>query len=115
MPTTSTPVPRSVLREANRIVEAEPAIEAIVLFGSRARGEHHRGSDIDLAVVSTAPRDKVWDACCSLTEASDAVQIVPVDPGRPSDVPQHREPRRARRRRRRHSPCRHLAPATTPT
>ena len=77
---TSTPVPRSVLREANRIVEAEPAIEAIILFGSRARGEHHRGSDIDLAVVSTSPRDEVRDACRSLTEASDAVQIVPVDP-----------------------------------
>ena len=67
MPTTSTPVPRSVLREANRIVEAEPAIEAIVLFGSRARDEHHRGSDIDLAVVSTSPRGEVWEACRSLT------------------------------------------------
>ena len=80
MPAPRTPVPRSVLREANRIIEAEPAIDAIVLFGSRARGEHHRGSDIDLAVVSTAPRRKVWDACRSLTEMSEAVQIVPVDP-----------------------------------
>ena len=80
MPATSAPVPPSVLREASRIVEAEPVIEAIVLFGSRARGEHHRHSDVDLAVISTAPHREVRDACRSLTEASEAVQIVPVDP-----------------------------------
>ena len=80
MPATSAPVPPSVLREARRIVEAEPVIEAIILFGSRARGEHHRHSDVDLAVVSAAPRCEVWDACRTLTEASEAVRIVPVDP-----------------------------------
>ena len=80
MPATTTPVPPSVLREARRIVEAEPAIEAIVLFGSRARGEHHRNSDVDLAIVSAAPHREVRDACRPLTEASQAVQIVPVDP-----------------------------------
>lgn len=80
MPGTTAPVPPSVLREASRIVETEPAIEAIILFGSRARGDHHRESDVDLAVVSTAPHREVWDACRSLTEASEAVQVVPVDP-----------------------------------
>ena len=80
MPATTTPVPPSVLREAQRIVEAEPAIEAIVLFGSRARGEHQRNSDVDLAIVSAAPHREVRDACRPLTEASQAVQIVPVDP-----------------------------------
>jgi len=61
-------------------VDAEPAIEAIVLFGSRARGEHHLHSDVDLAVVSAAAHREVRDACRTLTEASEAVQIVPVDP-----------------------------------
>jgi len=80
MPATKPPVPPSVLREAKRIVETEPAINAIVLFGSRARGEYHRDSDVDLAVISTAPHREVRDACRTLTEANDAVQIVPVDP-----------------------------------
>ena len=80
MSATSTPVPSAVLREARRIVEAEPAIEAIILFGSRARGDHHDASDYDLAVVSSAPRKKVWGACRRLAQVNDAVQIVPVDP-----------------------------------
>ena len=80
MAATSAPVPSAMLREARRIVKAEPAIEAIILFGSRARGDHHASSDYDLAVVSSAPRDDVWDACQALAQASDAVQIVPVDP-----------------------------------
>ena len=80
MSTTSAPVPPAVLREARRIVEAEPAIEAIILFGSRARGDHHAASDYDLAIVSSAPRDEVRDACEPLAQANDAVQIVPVDP-----------------------------------
>ena len=76
---TSPPVPSAVLREARRIVEAEPAIEAIILFGSRARGDHHAASDYDLAIVSSAPFDEVREACEPLARANDPVQIVPVD------------------------------------
>jgi len=33
------------------VLERFPAVEKAVLFGSRAKGVHRRGSDIDLAVV----------------------------------------------------------------
>jgi len=35
------------------VLERFPAVETAVLFGSRAKGVHKRGSDIDLALVGT--------------------------------------------------------------
>lgn len=35
--------------------EAIPALQAVYLFGSRARGQMHRESDVDLAVLSPRP------------------------------------------------------------
>ena len=80
MPKPTPSVPRTLLREVKRLVEREPSIEAIVLFGSRARGDAHPGSDYDLAVVSTAPDRDVHALCEPLARAGDAIQIVPVEP-----------------------------------
>ena len=38
-------------------IKALPFVEAIYLFGSRARGDHQSRSDIDLAVKMTAGHD----------------------------------------------------------
>ena len=73
-------VPPALLREAKHLVEREPGIEAIVLFGSRARGDAHRESDYDLAVVSAAPAREVRALCEPLARASGTIQIVPVEP-----------------------------------
>ncbi|POQ98387.1 hypothetical protein AU468_13615 [Alkalispirochaeta sphaeroplastigenens] len=35
------------------VVSRDPRVEQVVLFGSRAKGTHHEGSDIDLAVYGT--------------------------------------------------------------
>jgi predicted nucleotidyltransferase len=40
---------------AEALAAACPAIEAIYLFGSRARGQTHAASDIDIAVLPAAP------------------------------------------------------------
>ena len=32
------------------VLQSDPSVERIVVFGSRAKGTHHNGSDIDLAV-----------------------------------------------------------------
>lgn len=34
--------------------ESQPAIERLVLFGSRAKGKHRQGSDVDLVVEGNA-------------------------------------------------------------
>ena len=80
MPKLTPSVPRTLLREVKRLVDREPSIEAIVLFGSRARGDAHPGSDYDLAVVSTAPDRDVHALCEPLARAGDAIQVVPVEP-----------------------------------
>ncbi len=41
---------RSV-RTVQSILQQEPAVERAILFGSRAKGTHRPGSDIDLALV----------------------------------------------------------------
>ena len=38
---------------------ALPSLQAIYLFGSRAQGQSHEGSDTDLAVLDRAPFDPV--------------------------------------------------------
>jgi len=37
--------------QIGNVLERFPAVEKAVLFGSRAKGVHKRGSDIDLAIV----------------------------------------------------------------
>lgn len=42
---------RSVIDQINNVLAAFPAIERVILYGSRAKGNYRRGSDIDLAIV----------------------------------------------------------------
>lgn len=44
-----------VLREMVDIIIREANPETIILFGSRARGDAHPGSDVDLLVVESEP------------------------------------------------------------
>ncbi len=46
------------------LLEALPGVLAIYRFGSAATGETHGGSDVDLAVLPSAPVDSIvrWDA-----------------------------------------------------
>lgn len=43
----------------SEVVASDPRILGLYLFGSRARGEEHRGSDVDLGVLFKGPVD-VW-------------------------------------------------------
>ncbi|MEW6727774.1 MAG: nucleotidyltransferase family protein [Pseudomonadota bacterium] len=43
-------LPSSTLAELLCILQAEPAVQRAILFGSRAKGTFKRGSDIDLAL-----------------------------------------------------------------
>ncbi len=45
-----------IARRVSEVAEQEPWILAVYLFGSRTKGEAHRTSDIDLAVLFDAPR-----------------------------------------------------------
>ncbi|RMF86147.1 MAG: nucleotidyltransferase domain-containing protein [Nitrospirae bacterium] len=43
-----------VRRRILEVVTANPRVERVVLFGSRATGEHRAGSDVDLALFGSA-------------------------------------------------------------
>lgn len=45
-----------LVKEAERSVRPKK----IILFGSRARGDHHRRSDVDVAFVLNGGADDVW-------------------------------------------------------
>lgn len=50
----------AVLDEIKRIAE-EYGVKRVILFGSRARGDYHRASDIDLAVEGGRITDFILD------------------------------------------------------
>lgn len=55
--TASLTLPVDSVREITGILARHPAVERAVLFGSRAKGVHRPGSDIDLALIGGADLD----------------------------------------------------------
>lgn len=47
------PLSTAMRQAISAVVSSDPRVDRIVLFGSRAKGTHHEGSDIDLAVYGT--------------------------------------------------------------
>lgn len=52
---------------------AHPCVEAIWLFGSRARGDNQERADIDLALVCPSASIRDWDALLQITEEADTL------------------------------------------
>ena len=48
------------LGRARERLEREPAVQIAYVFGSRGRGNHRPHSDVDIAVVTSAPQDTAW-------------------------------------------------------
>ena len=42
---------KTVLEKLRRVFAAGPGIERVILYGSRAKGTHRKGSDIDIAIL----------------------------------------------------------------
>ncbi|MBI2380301.1 MAG: nucleotidyltransferase domain-containing protein [Gammaproteobacteria bacterium] len=54
-------------------LQALPFVEAIWLYGSRARGDHRPRSDIDLAIVCPAASDRQWQEVLDIVENADTL------------------------------------------
>ena len=54
-------------------LKALPFVEAIYLYGSRARGDHSPRSDIDLAVLCPSASQKDWLKVLEILEESDTL------------------------------------------
>lgn len=69
-------VDRVVLPALCRSIAAFPAVERLVLFGSRAKGDAEARSDIDIAVsCPTADTDNWLDICRVAEEAETLLKI----------------------------------------
>lgn len=49
-----------VIEYIRQLARKEPSINRMILFGSRARGDHQERSDYDIAVESTSANDDAW-------------------------------------------------------
>lgn len=50
-------IPHTIRAAAERAVAEHDGVDAVVLFGSRARGDHRPDSDFDLAAIGKRPDD----------------------------------------------------------
>jgi len=62
-----------------REVSARPEVQRVILFGSRARGDHQERSDIDLAIAAPTATHSQWAQLhWELTEEADTLLEVDV-------------------------------------
>lgn len=57
-----------IIREIADELSQVSSVEAVILFGSRARGDHWERSDIDLAVVCPEASRKDWHEMVDIVE-----------------------------------------------
>ncbi|MZP28190.1 nucleotidyltransferase domain-containing protein [Heliobacterium undosum] len=65
----------------NRLIEElkkRPEVERIILFGSRARGDHEERSDIDLAIVAPDATQRQWFDILDAVEEADTLYSIDV-------------------------------------
>ena len=76
-----------VMDEIKRIAE-ECEVKRVILFGSRARGEYHRASDIDLAVEGGRITDFILEVkeTTSTLLNFDIVDVEKIAPGKFREV-----------------------------
>jgi Nucleotidyltransferase domain. len=58
-------------------IAALPFVEAIYLFGSRARGDHRERSDIDLAIFCPHANERDWQLILNIVDEADT--LLPID------------------------------------
>ncbi len=47
-------LPENVMHSLGKVLESTPEVEEAIIFGSRAKGNYHPGSDIDLTIKGPA-------------------------------------------------------------
>lgn len=66
-------IDRIVLPALRDAMAAVPAVERIVLFGSRARGDDDARSDIDIAISCPAAGKRTWLDICRVAEEAETL------------------------------------------
>ena len=76
----ATQIPRRICNAAEETVRCNEAIEAVLLFGSRARGDHADESDYDIAIITRPglkrPPEAAMPLCDEALEKEFRTQVV---------------------------------------
>jgi predicted nucleotidyltransferase len=59
----------ALIKSLARRIGACRGVERVILYGSRARGDHRLRSDIDLAVTGVTD-DDIWTEICALADSA---------------------------------------------
>ena len=78
-------IPEAVRRLVARL-GAEPSVKRVILFGSRARGDAHPRSDVDLAVEAPGASARDWLRLADMAE--DADTLLSIDMVRLEEAPE---------------------------
>jgi len=70
-------LPKKLQHQLLYLLSAQPEVEKIFLFGSRARGDAEERSDIDLAIVAPTATIRQWLDITFLLEQVDT--LLPID------------------------------------
>lgn len=70
-------LPENLHNQLVRLLSAQPEVEMVILFGSRARGDAEERSDIDLAIVAPTASPRQWLDIAFLLEEADT--LLPFD------------------------------------
>ena len=68
---------QSIHAQLREVFQQYPSVQQVILYGSRARGDFHDGSDIDLAVI--APEMDKSTFTCLWNEVDDLPFIFRID------------------------------------
>ena len=66
------------LNTITREISTFPSVEKVILYGSRARGDHGRFSDIDLAVVGVKD-DREWIHLSQKADVENCPTLLKID------------------------------------
>lgn len=64
-------LPENAVDQINGVLAQFPEVTRAVLYGSRAKGNHKPGSDIDLTLYG----DISWELCASIADALDELLL----------------------------------------
>ncbi len=67
-----------VVDTLTREISAFPSVEKVILYGSRARGDNDRFSDIDLAVVGVSD-DREWINVSQKADVENSGSLLKID------------------------------------
>jgi len=86
---------QSSIHALTDLAQATPGLEALLLFGSRARGDAHEGSDWDIGYIASAPFD-AGALLAAIVETVDSDRVDLVDLSRASGLLRYRAARDGR-------------------